>query len=432
VESSPDGNESGQARKAGRRRIVIGGGPAGFFAAIRAAELEPSAEILLLEKSETPLAKVLRSGGGRCNLTHDGLDPAGLAARFPRGARELLGPFSRFSSADTLDWFHRRGVATRTEADGRVFPETQDARTVAEALLAAARSAGVGLRLGQEVKALLPPGGGRQTWTVRTGTRDWAAGRVVVATGADPNVWRDLAKLGHRIVSPVPSLFAFRIVAPLLEGLSGLSVPNAEAGLPAFRLVRRGPLLLTHWGLSGPLILTLSAWAARELADCGYRFDLVVNWTGESEECLRDRIEAVRAAHGRSGVAAHPAGSLPARLWSRLVEAAGIPGDRTWARVDREQARRLIRELRETRLRVEGKSRHLEEFVTAGGVDLRDVHSGTFESRIHPGLFVVGEALNVDAVTGGFNFQAAWTTGYLAGTALASGPDQVAGGAASS
>lgn len=427
MEDSPDGKYGGQGRETGQRRVVIGGGPAGFFAAIRAAELDPSAETVLLEKSSTPLSKVLRSGGGRCNLTHDGLDPAGLASHFPRGERELRGPFSRFSSADTLDWFHRRGVATRTEEDGRVFPATQDARTVADALLSAARRAGVALLTGQGVRAIVPPCEGRPDWTVRAGIRDWAAGRVVVATGSDPALWRCLGELGHRIVPPVPSLFAFRIGSPLLEGLSGLSVPEAEASLPAFRLTRRGPLLLTHWGLSGPLILTLSAWAARELADCGYRFDLVVNWTGETPEALGSRIESVRVAHGRRAVSAHPAVPLPARLWCRLVEAAGIPGDLPWARIDREQRERLVREVRETRLRVEGKSRHQEEFVTAGGVDLRDVHGVTFESRIHPGLFVVGEALNLDAVTGGYNFQAAWTTGYLAGTALAAGPGQGAG-----
>lgn len=419
-------------RETGPRRVVIGGGPAGFFAAIRAAELDPASETLLLEKSGNPLAKVLRSGGGRCNLTHDGLDPAGLAAHFPRGGRELRGPFSRFSGADTLDWFHRRGVATRTEADGRVFPATQDARTVAEALLAAARKAGVSIRLGQGVEAILPPGDGRPAWTVRTGTRDWTADRIVVATGSAPAPWRLLAGLGHRIVPPVPSLFAFRSSDPLLSGLSGVSVPEAEARLPGLGLTRRGPLLLTHWGLSGPLILTLSSWAARELADCGYRFDLVVNWAGESEAELRDRIEALRIAHGRRAVAVHPAVPLPARLWSRLVLAAGISEDRAWARLDREQAGRLGKAVCETRLRVEGRSPNREEFVTAGGVDLRDVRGGTFESRIHPGLFIVGEALNVDAVTGGFNFQAAWTTGYLAGTALAAGGGQVAGGAASS
>jgi hypothetical protein len=408
-----------QSKGTSRNRVVIGGGPAGFFAAIRAAELDPTVRVILLEKSMEPLLKVLHSGGGRCNLTHDCPDPRDLAGHYPRGARELLGPFSRFSCTDTLEWFHRRGIATTTEADGRIFPATHDARTVVDGLLTAASRAGVHLRTGCGVDAIRLPSGPGENWTVTAGDSLVSAERVAVATGSSATLWRCLGELGHRVVPPVPSLFAFRIASPLLDALAGLSVPDAIVTIPGLRLSRQGPLLLTHWGLSGPVILTLSAWAARYAADCGYRFDLDVNWTGESREILQDQLLAFQSVNGRLRASTHPAVALPVRLWGRLTDGAGIPADRPWAQVGRKPMADLLQGLIATRLSVQGKSRHREEFVTAGGVDLRDVHCETFESRIHPGLFIVGEALNIDAVTGGFNFQAAWTTGYLAGTALA-------------
>ncbi|MDZ4198543.1 MAG: aminoacetone oxidase family FAD-binding enzyme [Kiritimatiellia bacterium] len=404
-----------------QRLRVIGGGPAGFFAAIRAAELNPSAEIRLLEALDAPLRKLLRTGGGRCNLTHAGLAPGDFAQRFPRGSKEMTGPFHRFSAEDTRAWFAQRGVPTVVEADGRVFPATHCAETVAEGLLREARRLGVQVRTGHRVRSLQAPSCPGEGWKISvSGVMDSADG-VVVATGGERGSGEILGGLELRIVSPVPSLFGFRFRDALLEGLAGLSFSCVGLSFPAHKLRTGGPMVITHEGLGGPAVLTLSSLAARVLAEAGYEGDLVVNWTGMDPDEAWERLLTHAAEHPRKRMGGAGAFDLPSRLWVRLVAAAEVPADRPWAEFGKKAGRALFDRLTATRLFLRGRSVHSDEMVTAGGLDLRDLSFPSFECRRYPGLFVAGEALNVDAYTGGYNLQAAWTSGYLAGSALGRG-----------
>ena len=403
--------------------LVVGGGAAGFFAAITLAEAQPGARVTVLERGQ-PLAKVRISGGGRCNVTHDEPDPAQFVTHYPRGSRALRGPLSRFGAAETAAWFERRGVTLKTEADGRMFPESNTSETVVSCLLEAARRAGVELRTGAAVRALsvsqhVP---GQFTATLKDG-ETIAAERVLLATGSNPQVYRWLETLGHEVIPPVPSLFTLKLADPRLAGLAGVSVPDAEVTLPGTALTKtpltqRGPLLVTHWGLSGPAVLKLSAWGARELHSHDYHTPLRVNWlpTMNAAE-VREALLEYKAAEPRKTVPGHPLFGLPGRLWSALVGAAGLA--ERWADVSKAQLTKLVDELQRGSFEVTGKGVFKEEFVTCGGVKLKEVNFRTMESRKCPGLYFAGELLDVDGVTGGFNFQNAWATGYLAGQALA-------------
>jgi len=403
-----------------RTVLVIGGGAAGYFAAIAAAErLGKDGKVVLLEATGQALAKVRISGGGRCNVTHSCFDPAELARRYPRGGRELLGAFHRWQPRDTLEWFAKRGVATKAEADGRMFPVTDDSATIVECLERAARQAGVEIRLRTPVKALRHGGEG---FVATLADGELRADRVILATGggAGGGGHALAAGLGHAIEPPVPSLFTFHIAHRLLEGLAGLSVEDAATWVAGLRLRERGPVLITHNGLSGPGILKLSAWGARELADKGYRFTLGLNLVPATEPGqVAATLASLRTAEPRKQVTTWNPFGLPARLWERLTEVAGIPAGTTWANLGAAQARALTGWLTAAELPVAGKSAHKEEFVTCGGVRLREVDFKGMESKVRPGLHLAGEVLDIDGVTGGFNFQAAWTTGWLAGNAAA-------------
>lgn len=401
--------------------LVLGGGAAGFFAAIACAEANPAARVTILERGKNVLEKVRVSGGGRCNVTHDCPDARELVKNYPRGSRELLAPFLRFGPTDTVAWFERRGVRLKTEADGRMFPVTDDSATIVNCLISNAQRAGVAVRTGTRAERLEPLLGG-------SGWRIWLTGepqpiladKILVATGSNTTVWDLLAGLGHRIVPPVPSLFTFNTKDTRLRELSGLSVPNAAVKIAGQKLAANGPLLVTHWGLSGPAVLRLSAWGARILHGLDYRFVLIVNWLGDvSSETALEKLAAARLESGKKLVRANPQFGLPARLWDNLAQAAAVPADRRWADVDKKTMLALAAQLTEAQFQIAGKSTFKEEFVTAGGVDLREVNFKTFESRLLPGLFFAGEVLDVDAITGGFNFQAAWTGGWLAGQAMA-------------
>ena len=401
--------------------MIVGGGAAGFFAAITCAEAQPGARVTVLERGTQPLAKVRVSGGGRCNVTHDEPDPAQFVTNYPRGFRALRGPLSRFGAAQTAAWFENRGVNLKTEADGRMFPVSNTSETVVNCLLGAAQRAGVELRTGAAVRSL-SVSQECFTATLKSG-ETIVADYVLLATGSNPQVYRWVTELGHEVISPVPSLFTLKIADPRLAGLAGVSVLDAEVtllgtALTKTPLTQRGPLLVTHWGLSGPAVLKLSAWGARDLHGHDYHAPLRVNWLPTmNAEVVRGALLEYKAAEPRKTVSGHPLFGLPGRLWSALVGAAGVA--ERWADVSKTQLERLLSELQRGSFEVTGKGVFKEEFVTCGGVKLKEVNFRTMESRVCPGLYFAGELLDVDGVTGGFNFQNAWATGYLAGQALA-------------
>lgn len=398
--------------------LIVGGGAAGFYAAIHLAEKRPDWSVGILEKGVKVLQKVRISGGGRCNVTHAVWEPAELAAHYPRGMRELLGPFHRYAPSDTMAFFQDRNVPLKIEEDGRIFPVSDDSQSIIDCLLGEARRFRVEVRTQTSLRALASEGG---NWRLETSKGEFTARLVLIATGSSPQAWSLLDRLGHRIVEPVPSLFTFKSSDPLLDGLQGLSVDEISLAVAGHRdLNSTGPLLITHWGLSGPATLKLSAWGARGLNTLDYRFDLRVNWLpGIDRDRLRSRLETLKSVESRKKPARNPLYGIPRRLWERLVNRAGISKDSSWAVCSQDQIARLCEVLQHTPLRVEGKSTFKEEFVTAGGIDLKEVDFRTFQSRLHPGLFFAGEVLDIDAITGGFNFQNAWTGAYHAAMAMA-------------
>lgn len=413
-----------------RKIIVAGGGAAGFFAAIAAAER--GADVTLLEKSGRALDKVRISGGGRCNVTHACFDPREFASRYPRGGQALLSPFQKFSARDTVAWFAARGVALKTEADNRMFPVTDNSQTVVDCLMDAARKAGVKLALHCGVETVVKTADGNFELTLHQsggspGESSLLSGkilcdRLLLATGGCRVAagGRLATSLGHTIEPPVPSLFTFQIESPWLRSLAGVSLAQAEVAVPAAKLRERGPLLVTHWGLSGPAVLKISAWGARALHELNYQFSLWVNWLPDlNEERILREFQIRRQDAGAKLVVNAALPPLTARLWEQLTLAAGVPRDTRWAALARPQAQQLARQISGTEFQVTGKSLNKDEFVTCGGVKLGEVNFKTMESKICPGLFFAGELLDIDGVTGGFNFQAAWTTGWIAGRALA-------------
>lgn len=402
----------------GPKVIVVGGGAAGFFAAITAAEA--GASVILLERGPQFLSKVRISGGGRCNVTHSCFDPREFTRRYPRGDKELLGPFHKFQASDTVAWFESRGVELKTESDGRMFPTTDSSQTIVDCLMNAARDAGVELRLNSGVKSVKRSGDGFEV-SMDSGEAV-GADRVLLATGGCRSValGEMAVSLGHTLEPPVPSLFTFQIDVPWLHALAGGSVEQADVSVPVVALRERGPLLVTHWGLSGPVILRLSAWGARQLSALDYKFPLVVNWLAQlNPEQLAKELLARRETQGAKLVINAPIAPLTARLWEALVLAAGLTRETRWASLSRAQHQRLVQQLAHCEFAVTGKSLNKDEFVTCGGVRLSEVNFKTMESRVCPGLYFAGELLDIDGITGGFNFQAAWTTGWLAGTAMA-------------
>ncbi|MDC0325498.1 NAD(P)/FAD-dependent oxidoreductase [bacterium] len=399
--------------------VVVGGGAAGFFGAITAGESRPDLKILLLEKGPNVLSKVRISGGGRCNVTHSCFDPSELVTHYPRGRRELLGPFHHWHPADTVQWFEERGVPLKTESDGRMFPVSDQSSSIVECLLNASIKAGVRIQTRQEVTQIQPLKEGG--FLVRTNYEDgykcrqilWTAGGI--KSGKQTKI---IGELGHHIVDPIPSLFTFEIKDSLLKGLQGLSVDNAESHLIGTHIRCSGPLLVTHWGLSGPAILRLSAWAAREIHAKPGSFDVEINWIPSTQNPLESLIR-FRGLHFKKQIGNSPAFQMPKRLWQRLTTTLGATPNLTWGELNKHQLNQLCETLTRTHFKVSGKSRNKEEFVTCGGVDLREIRFKTMESRKTKGLYFAGEALDIDAETGGFNFQAAWTTGYLAGSAIA-------------
>jgi hypothetical protein len=437
-----------------RRIVIVGGGAAGFFAAVTCAEAAPGREVIVLERGPQFLSKVKISGGGRCNVTHACFNEREFAKQFPRGERALIAPFKQFQASDTVAWFAARGVKLKTESDGRMFPTTDSSQTIIDCLLDAARKAGVRLILNCGVERVARAGRGFEV-TLATERRSLiqredvgvqasacsadtlkrelqravretgapiSCDRLLLAIGGcrTPALGQLAVLLGHTLEPPVPSLFTFHIATPWLRELPGVSVEMVEASVPETKLRERGALLVTHWGLSGPAILRLSAWGARALHKKDYCFPLHVNWLPHlNAEKLAVEFQARRRSQPARLIVNSPITPLPVRLWEQLVLASGAARDARWSALSRSAQHKLIQQLLRTEFQVTGKSLNKDEFVTCGGVRLSEVNFKTMESRICPGLFFAGEVLDIDGLTGGFNFQAAWTTGWIAGRAMA-------------
>jgi predicted Rossmann fold flavoprotein len=390
--------------------IIVGGGAAGFFTAINIVESKPHLKVAILERGKEVLSKVRVSGGGRCNVTHACFVPNELVKFYPRGERELKGPFHQFCSGDTIEWFEKHGVELKIEEDGRMFPVTDSSQTIIDCFLEAAKQLKVDVLTGQSVRSVFKS---EDFWKVETNTETFVCDKVVMTTGSNPKIWELLESQGHNVISAVPSLFTFNIKDTRIKDLMGVSA-FASVKVKGTNLKASGPLLITHWGMSGPGILRLSAWGARELFDKNYQFVLQVNWLNEVtfEECL-DELKELKEENSKKLVAKFCPFDFPKRLWESLIVAAGFQADLKWADVSKKQMIALAEQLTNGQFQVNGKSTFKEEFVTAGGIDLKEVNFKTMESKLLPGLFFAGEILNIDAITGGFNFQNAWTGGFI-------------------
>ena len=403
-----------------KRLVVIGGGAAGFFCAINAAQINPALEVMIVEKTGKLLSKVRISGGGRCNVTHHCFSMAEMIKKYPRGNSFLKKAFHHFFTTDTIQWFTERGVQLKAEADGRMFPITDSSETIVNCLMKEVNKFGVQILLNREVEALSMVNG---EWSIeiKDGERI-LTDFVCVASGGYPKAlqFEWLKKLGHTIEAPVPSLFTFNMPGNSITSLMGIVAENASVKIAGSKLQEQGPLLITHWGMSGPCILKLSAWGAKELAAKNYHFSILVNWLPAfNEQTLKDKFQQVRFEQAAQKIVNRNAFGLPQRLWQYLLQQSGVNENLRWADLPAKEQNRLIKNICAQEFAVSGKTTFKEEFVTAGGVALEQVDYNSMQSKIIPNLFFAGEVLNIDGVTGGFNFQSAWTTGYIAAKAIA-------------
>ena len=391
--------------------LIVGGGAAGFFTAINIAERNPKLKVAILERGKTVLEKVRISGGGRCNVTHACFVPNDLVKFYPRGEKELRGPFHQFCSGDTIEWFEKHGVALKIEEDGRMFPVSDSSQTIIDCFLTAVKKLKIEVLTGHSVQSIFK---GDHYWKVETNHETFSCQKLIMTTGSNPKIWEMLQSIGHTIVPPVPSLFTFNIKDVRIKDLMGVSA-WAHVKVKNSKLEASGPLLITHWGMSGPGILRLSAWGARELFAKNYQFLLEVNWLNETsfDEAL-DTLKELKQEHAKKTVAKKSPFDFPNRLWESLVLAAEISVETKWADVSKKQLTDLANQLTGAQFQVNGKSTFKEEFVTAGGIDLKEINFKTMESKLHKNLYFAGEIVNIDAITGGFNFQNAWTGGFIA------------------
>ena len=397
--------------------IIIGGGAAGFFTAINLVEKNPKLKVAILERGKNVLEKVRISGGGRCNVTHACFVPNDLVKFYPRGERELKGPFHQFCSGDTIEWFEKHGVELKIEEDGRMFPVSDSSQTIIDCFLNATQKLKIDILTGHSVQELYQ---GENYWKISTNQDVFSCQKVIMTTGSNPKIWELLQSLGHSIVPPVPSLFTFNIKDFRIKDLMGVAT-NAAVKVKNSKLNATGPLLITHWGMSGPGILRLSAWGARELAEKKYHFAIQVNWIpGYFFDEIVEELKIIKEENAKKLVTKYAQFNLPKRLWESLTKAATILEETKWADVNKKQLHLLAEQLTNGEFQVNGKSTFKEEFVTAGGIDLKEVNFKTMESKILPNLYFAGEILNIDAITGGFNFQNAWTDGFIAANAIAS------------
>ena len=399
-----------------KRIAIIGAGAAGFFGAIECARMNPNVQVTIFEKSQKVLSKVKVSGGGRCNVTHSCFDVSQLVKNYPRGEKELRSVFNRFNCSDTIQWYKERGVELKTEDDGRMFPITDNSATIVNCLQNAADEFGIQVSVGSGIKELVPGPDKRVTLVFDDGN-EYAFDAVLVAAGGFPNQegFRWLRKTGHTIVKPVPSLFTLNLTDKSITSLMGVSVPDAQVKIEGTKLSQSGPVLITHWGLSGPAVLKLSSFAARELADREYKFSVLVRWLNMSEDELREQFKEWRVQFPKRSFLRLNEIDLPKRLWEYLLFRSHIDAETQIAQATKDQMNKLVQHLLYDKYDVSGKTTFKEEFVTCGGISLREIDFRTMESKLVPNLFFAGEVLDIDAITGGFNFQAAWSTGYVAG-----------------
>lgn len=390
--------------------VVIGGGAAGFFAAINIGHLYPDLKVAILERGKDVLGKVKISGGGRCNVTHAEFVPQDLTPYYPRGEKELLGPFHTFMTGDTMEWFESRGVALKIEEDGRIFPTSNSSQTIINCFLNEASKYNVDVLTNQSVTSFKKID---TQWLVETKTDQFISGKLIVATGSNPKIWSFLEQLDHTIIKPVPSLFTFNIKDNRIKDIPGVVAQNVTVKVLGSPLESTGPLLVTHWGFSAPSILKLSAYGALELAKRDYKFDIEVNFVNLELYAVLDTLKQTKLDLSKKTVVNAPQFEMPKRLWKVLVQAANIGKDTKWADLNKKQLEDLSQQLAKAVFSVDGKSTFKEEFVTAGGLDLKEVNFKNYQSKLHDNLYFAGEIINVDAVTGGFNFQNAWTGGYI-------------------
>jgi len=395
--------------------IIVGGGAAGFFAAINIAEQNPRLNVAILERGKEGLQKVRISGGGRCNVTHAEFIPSELVLNYPRGEKELLGPFHQFMTGDTIEWFQKRGVELKIEDDGRMFPITDSSKTIIDCFLNETKKHKVEVLYNHAVKAIKK---NESIWELETSQGNFASEKLLITTGSNPKIWSLLEHLGHTISQPVPSLFTFDINDERIKNIPGVVAQNVEVKVLGTDLVSEGPLLITHVGMSAPSILKLSAFGAIELAKRNYKFQIEVNFIRQSfEDCL-NKLKELKQELAKKTVYKSTQFDLPKRLWHKLVLASNLDQDMRWADLNKNQLEDLASQLTAAVFNVDGKSTFKEEFVTAGGVDLKEINFKTFESKLHHNLYFAGEVINVDAVTGGFNFQNAWTGAYIAAKSI--------------
>lgn len=403
-----------------KRLVVIGGGAAGFFCAVNAAAMNPALKVVIVEKTGKLLSKVKVSGGGRCNVTHSCFSISDMIKKYPRGGSFLKKSFHHFFTADTINWFQQRGVELKTEPDGRMFPVTNTSQTIIDCLMSEVNKYGIEILMNREVGELSMANG--QWSIVFKDDKKMEADFVCIASGGYPKAvqfdW--LIKLGHTIVEPVPSLFTFNMPGNDITALMGITVDNVSVKIVSSKLAVHGPLLITHWGMSGPAILKLSAWGARELAKFNWKFEMIVNWLPVfNEQTLKDKFQQVRFEIATQKIINRNPFLLPHRLWQYMLQQSGVHEDLRWADLPAKEQNKLIKNICAQQFVVNGKTTFKEEFVTAGGIALEEVDHNTMQSKIVQGLFFTGEVLNIDGVTGGFNFQNAWTTGWIAAKAIA-------------
>ncbi len=396
--------------------IVIGGGAAGFFGAINLAEQKPGSHILILEKSTKLLTKVKVSGGGRCNVTHQCISPAELSQHYPRGQKQLKSVFHRFQATDTVTWFKKHGVEIKTEADGRMFPTTNNSQTIIDCFLELAKKYNIEIKLSSEVERIEKAANNFIVFT----KEEYQTKNILVATGGynKPENYEWLKNLGHEIINPIPSLFTFNNPEKQFAGLMGVAVQQAEVRIAGTKFSQQGAVLITHWGLSGPAVIKLSAWAAVYLHQNNYTFTALVNWTGKPEIEVRKHLTKLKQENSKKTIITSSQFTLPKRLWEALCIQAGVDEEKIWAEIPNKTINKLIELLYACPFAIKGKTTFKEEFVTCGGVSLADVDLSTMQSKKVPGLYFAGEALDVDGETGGFNFQSAWSTAWVAASHL--------------